>query len=73
MRNKLELKQEQIEFLTTQPEHGMGYQVVQVKLKDGTVLNNRTVVNSTYLLVEENETFSVKEIEEIIIQKEVKP
>jgi len=36
------------------PEQGMGYQIVSVTFKDGTILDNVTAINSTFLLLDIN-------------------
>ncbi|MDD4778685.1 MAG: hypothetical protein PHV53_10420 [Fermentimonas sp.] len=52
-----------IKKLQQLPESGMGYQVVDIKLKDGQVLTKLTVLNSSVLLFEGY--LEVREIEEI--------
>ncbi len=54
-----------INLLTNLPETGMGYQIVNVILKGGTILRKHKVLNSTLLLLEENEDFSGFDIERI--------
>ncbi len=39
----LELSTKRVSKLLEVPENGMGYQIVDVTLKDGSVLKNRTV------------------------------
>jgi len=51
------------------PESGMGYQIVDVTFKDGQKLRNRIVVNSQFLLVEDNENIDPLLIEEIELKK----
>ncbi|MDO8443134.1 MAG: hypothetical protein Q7S81_02680 [bacterium] len=41
---QLELSEKWVSKLLRMPESGMGYQVVDITLKDGSVLKNRTVV-----------------------------
>jgi len=65
MKNKIQLTDEQINHLSEQPEQGMGYQTVDVTLKNGTVLKKRTVLNSTYLILNEAEKLSIQDISEL--------
>ena len=69
MKKKLELSKSDSDYLSEMPEQGMGYQIVMVTLKNGQVLNQRIIVNSTYLLLDENEQFRTEDIESIIIQE----
>ncbi len=69
MQKKLKLKKEYINYLVSQPEQGMGYQVVEVRLINGDVLKDRLVTNSTFLLLEENENILAENIAEVVIQK----
>ena len=65
MKNRIELSSNLVEKLSNLPEQGMGYQIVKVLFKDGTVLENRMVINSTFLLILENENFSTFDIEDV--------
>ena len=69
MGNKIELKQEHIDILSQLPEQGMGYQIVDLTLKNGQVLKERIVLNSTYLKLNESEQISIDDIEKIEIHK----
>lgn len=69
MANKLKLKEEYIDYLSTQPEQGMGYQIVDITLKNGQVLNDRIVLNSSYLKLNESEQISLDDIVKIEIKK----
>lgn len=69
MGNKIKLLQKHINILENLPEQGMGYQIVDITLKDGKILKERIVINSTYLQLEENEKINPNEIEEIILHK----
>ncbi len=44
------------------PETGMGYQLVKVILKNGKILNNYKVLNSSLLLLEKDETLTKDDI-----------
>ncbi|WP_310558070.1 hypothetical protein [Flavobacterium sp.] len=65
---KIKLSEKFITKLSDLPEQGMGYQIVEIILKNGTILKERKVVNSTYLLLEENEMIKKSEIKNIEIQ-----
>jgi hypothetical protein len=65
MTTKVELPTKLIDKLADLPEQGMGYQVVTVTLKNGTVLTDRRVVNSTYLLLLDNEQLTTNDIENV--------
>ena len=67
MGKKLELSKKDSDYLSTMPENGMGYQIVKITLKNGQVLNQRIVVNSTYLLLNEGEKLDIDDINSIII------
>jgi hypothetical protein len=69
MSKKIQLTQEQTNYLSELPEQGMGYQVVDITLKDGTTLTNRMIINSTYLVLKDNEQLDVLEIAFIKLSK----
>lgn len=56
-------------FLLSQPEQGMGYQIVDLKLKNGDTLENRVVVNSTYLKLVKDESIGSEDIESVSISQ----
>lgn len=66
---KIKIPYKFIRKLYNLPESGMGYQKVTVTLKDGTILSDRKVVNSTYLLLSDDEEITESEIKNIEIQK----
>lgn len=66
---KVRLTEAQTQLLEQLPEQGMGYQLVDIVLEDGTVLKCRTVMNSEDLVVNENETIRPVEIRSITIAK----
>ena len=70
MGNKEQLKLPQvfIDYLENQTEHGMGYQIVDIELIDGSVLVDRIVFNSTYLKLEKEEKISIDQIKDIKIK-----
>ena len=61
----LKLSENFINFLVNLPENGMGYQIVKVILKSGKILHQQKVLNSEYLMLEENENITIKDIEKI--------
>lgn len=62
MKNKIQLSKEQTKYLSELPEQGMGYQIVDVFLKNGEVLKQRVVLNATFLTLEENEDILLSDI-----------
>lgn len=50
------------------PETGMGYQLVKVILKNGLILNNHKVLNSSVLILEKDEKFENEEIVSIELE-----
>ncbi len=50
------------------PETGMGYQLVKIFLKNGLILNNHKVLNSSLLILENDEKFENEEIVSIEMQ-----
>jgi hypothetical protein len=57
-----------VNYLVNLPENGMGYQLVKVILKNGKVLNQHKVINSSLLVLEENENFTEKDIDKIELE-----
>ena len=51
------------------PEKGMGYHLVSVILKNGKVLSQHKVLNSSILLLEPNEDINVEDIDKIQPEK----
>ncbi|HUT28236.1 MAG TPA: hypothetical protein VMX13_00480 [Sedimentisphaerales bacterium] len=66
---KINLLQKQVDILKNLPEQGMGYQVVDITLKNGMTLNGKVVLNSMYLQIEDNEKIDPNEIEAIQLHK----
>lgn len=54
-----------IKSLVTLPETGMGYQLVKVFLRNGKILRQHKVLNSSILILEGGEVISENEIEKI--------
>jgi hypothetical protein len=57
-----------INILVDLPESGMGYQIVKVILRSGKILHSHKVLNSEFLMLEENEIIHVKDIEKIELE-----
>jgi hypothetical protein len=64
----LKLSDSFINILMNLPENGMGYQVVKVILKSGKILHQHKVINSSLLMLEENENITEKDIEKIELE-----
>lgn len=69
MKIKIKLLQNQMNLLQSLPEQGMGYQVVDITLKDGKTFYEKIVLNSMYLQIEDNEKIDPNEIETIQLHK----
>lgn len=55
-----------VRYLMNLPESGMGYQVVNIRLKSGRLLRNKVVLNSEFLLLENGDEISqgcIKQVE----------
>ncbi|MBI4826147.1 MAG: hypothetical protein HY807_06960 [Nitrospirae bacterium] len=52
------------------PESGMGFQIVDIMLKDGQQLKNRIVLNSQLLMLEDYENIDPLSIDKIELMKE---
>ncbi len=68
MENKLKLSIKYSSYLENLPEQGMGYQIIDIELKNGDLLENRIVLNSTYLKLNDNETLKNSKIKNIKIK-----
>jgi hypothetical protein len=64
----LKLSDSFVNILVNLPENGMGYQIVKVILKSGIVLHKHKVLNSELLMLEEDDSISVKDIEKIELE-----
>ena len=64
----LKLSDSFINILVNLPENGMGYQIVKVILKSGKILNHHKVINSSLLMLEENENITEKDIAKIELE-----
>ena len=63
MTRKVKLLDTQIKLLELLPEQGMGYQIVDIELKNGKKLTNRIVLNSTYLKLNQEELIDPLQIQ----------
>lgn len=61
----LHLSEKWIAILLNLPEKGMGYHLVNVILKNGKILKKHKVLNSSLLVLEENENVNINDIEKI--------
>ncbi len=66
LKNECELPQSIVEEIKELPETGMGYHVVNLLLKSGRILNDRTVINSSKLILHPDEVIDVNEIEGLV-------
>lgn len=64
---QLDLPDELKNILIELPESGMGYHNVDIVLKNGRVLQNRIVVNSSKLILNPGETLNVEDIVDLVI------
>ena len=64
----LKLSDSFINILVNLPENGMGYQIVKVILKSGKILHQHKIINSSLLMLEENENIIEKDIEKIELE-----
>lgn len=65
----LHLSEKWVALLLNLPEKGMGYHLVSVILKNGQTLKKHKVLNSSLLVLEENENINVSDIEKIQPEK----
>ena len=68
-KKRIQLKEEHIKYLLELPESGMGYQIIDVTLKDGKQLKNRIVLNSQFLLLDDKEIIDPNFIEKVELGK----
>lgn len=67
---KIKLFDNQIDVLKNMPEQGMGYQIVNIVLKNGNVLKRKIIINSMYLQLDDNEKIDPNEISKIELNKD---
>ena len=66
MEKRVYLTSNQKEKLIDTPETGMGYHLVSVRLKNGKVLNDRTILNCSLLVLNEGEKINQSDILDIL-------
>ncbi len=69
MTERLKLPPRWTEYLLTQPESGMGYQRVALKLKDGRTIRPAVVLNAEQLQVDEPASLRPEDIVEITVER----
>jgi hypothetical protein len=69
VKKKIRLMEEHVKVLSELPESGMGYQIVDIFLKDGKRLKNRIVLNSEFIIVDDNESIDPDTIEKVELVK----
>ena len=69
MEKSVKLSDVQIRILEELPESGMGYQIVNITLKNGVILKDRIVMNSTYLKIGIDEKINPNDILSINLKK----
>lgn len=70
MKHKIRLLDNQSQELILLPEQGMGYQIVDIELTNGQHLENLVVIDSTYLMLdEESKLIDPKDILSIKLHK----
>jgi len=63
--NRITLPQNFVNQLLQWPESGMGYQLVNVFLKDGGILKKHVVLNASVLVLNPNEHITPDQIEKL--------
>ena len=63
---EIELTDELKSSIDGLPETGKGYHIVDIILKNGRILRDRKIINGTYLLVNQDESFFLNDIEDIV-------
>jgi hypothetical protein len=66
---KIPLREEHIQYLSNPSKSGMNYQVVDITLKNGQCLENRIVLHSQYLLIDDCENINPALIEKVELRK----
>lgn len=65
LNNKIKLTSELSDLIKDLPETGMGYHIVDILLKNGRLLNNKTIINGDTLILGGHETITSDDIEDI--------
>ncbi len=66
-KQKVKLEDKYIQQLKYSSENGMGFHIVDLHLKNGTILKNIIVLNCSILKIENNITIENADIEKIVI------
>ena len=66
MEKRVYLTSKQRDILINTPETGMGYHLVSVRLKNGKVLNDRTILNCSLLVLNKGEEINQDDILHIL-------
>ena len=69
IQKRIRLKEEHTKYLLELPENGMGYQIVDITLRNGQRLKKRIVLNSQFLLLEDSENIDSNFIEKVELRK----
>ena len=64
----IKLPESFVNKLVNLPESGMGYQVVKIILRSGRVLHQQKIINSEYLMLDENQDLLVNDIKTIDLE-----
>jgi hypothetical protein len=67
-KKRLRLSIEFVDYLSEQPEKGMGYQIVDVILKNGGVLVDRIILNSEFLELKTSDEIKLDDINKIVVK-----
>jgi hypothetical protein len=68
MTSKIKIPDKFSDQLVKLPENGMGYQLVKVFLNNGKILHQHRVLNSSLLVLEDDEIISSFQIEKIELE-----
>ncbi|KAA9338810.1 hypothetical protein [Adhaeribacter soli] len=66
---KIELPEPFVQYLIKQPEQGMGYQIVDIALKNGRKYSGLRVLNCSLLLIDEEENILPDDIFEVNVNQ----
>lgn len=64
------LTDSQIEYLSHQPENGMGYHIVDLILKNGNIIKGKIVINCMYLKLDYHEELKIDDVDRIELNVE---
>jgi len=67
---RIELNKAQQDLLITMPETGMGYQIVDITMKDGSIYKSKTVLNCQFLEIDKNDNIKIDLIDTIEISND---